>query len=74
VPGGKREGGERRTLIVGPLLLLGIFLLFMSMREAAIVFEKRGWGRLPLARMHWGAAVAMAALAAAFVMRSAGYW
>jgi hypothetical protein len=55
-------------------LLLGIFLLFMSMREAAIVFEKRGWGRLPLARMHWGAAVAMAALAAAFVMRSAGYW
>jgi hypothetical protein len=61
-------------LIVGPPLVLGIFLLFMLMREAAITFEERGWGRLPMARMHWATGAVMAAIAAAFVMGLAGYW
>jgi len=61
-------------LIVGPPLVLGIFVVFMLMRKAAIAYEQRGWGRLPMARMHWAAGVVMAVIAAAFVMRMAGYW
>ena len=55
-------------------MVLGIFVVFVLMRKAAIAYEQRGWGRLPMARMHWAAGVVMAVLAAAFVMRMAGYW
>jgi hypothetical protein len=61
-------------LFVGPPLVLVIFLVLMLMREAAIVFAQRGWGRLPMARMHWTALVVLAVIAAAFVMWIAGYW
>jgi hypothetical protein len=66
--------GVDHPLIVGPPLALGIFVVFMLMREAAIVFEQRGWGRLPMARMNSIALAVMAVLAAVFVMRMAGYW
>jgi hypothetical protein len=50
-------------LIVGPPLALGIFVVFLLMRGGAIAFEQRGWGRLPMARMHWVALAVMAVLA-----------
>jgi hypothetical protein len=66
--------GVDHPLIVGPPVALGIFIVLMLMRDAAIAYEERGWGRLPMARMHWPALVVMAVLAAAVVMRMAGYW
>jgi hypothetical protein len=64
----------RHSLIVGLPLALGIFVVLVLMREAAIASEQRGWCLLPITRLNWTTLAVMAVLAAAVVMRMAGYW